>query len=1209
MSEGGVMMAAAAPPTAHTSGDNIPSLSEQEENNLFYSQEFALNSHANQRNRRNWRPQNGFLMSKSSFKNRIRDYILENEDSININEIKQYLTSVRDKVLELMNSFQRDFKAFKVQFMINALFSNTMDVCRLYNFKTTMIIVLKNTDLDDMLCAAFEKLELELEELSIKGSGFTVSRFIDFCVYVNKYEPPSAAKYFPLPKKIADKKAIVSVQNTDEFCFKYAMLSKFVNRNPQTFQPRVYKKLDSKYDWTDVNFPADFKDIKTFLRNNQNCSINLFELGKDQRIFPVRVMDEKEDHRDLLIQTRQNSGSHYSWIKNFDKLFCTSLSKYNGKKFLCKKCFCHFGTEVLLNTHRPLCLTEEYVIKKFPKPGTKIKFESINCMEKTPFCIFFDFESAQTPFLHCDPDEQGPWNLRTSLHDPIAYGLYVFTTLPLEFCGNVPLGYHSYSGPKDVGKHFFLKISEIVAEIAKVYKNNLPMVITNEQIDKHESAKNCHYCNVQFDDILITRVKHHCHLTGQFQNTACIRCNNNLRNPTVNIFCHNLNYDLHFFLRHLNCKKGKVNLLSKSLTKFISLQKFIHGVKVKFLCSLRLLPASLDKLAKAMPKSDFKVLQQIYGDKYEMLTEKLIFPYDLVTTYDSLLEITEPPAKELFYNTLTQKHCLDSEYALFLKIWEEFDIKDLHSYMMLYLKIDVILGMEIVCHARETFFEYYKLDLLSMETLSRFAYNACLLRSRAQVECLTDASMYDFFRRAFRGGSSFVSKRYSIAQNEYVGYESVEEILGEPLGDTQNQECAKAAPNNANERETSFIENYDMNALYPGIISQFKLPVGEFICIKHENIDIKSLDPYGDYNYLIECDIKVPSSVHKSHDQFPFFPEHKCAPGSKIKKLLLTLEDKKNYVCLLNNLQQGMDHGLILEKVHKIVRFRQSFWLKEFIDENNSRRANSTDEASKNLFKLVSNATYGRFCMAKEKHRDVYYVNDEKYMNKLVKKFNFANRAILDDETCLVEMRKRSVVMNTLFPVAVVILELSKTKMYDFYYVILRGHFGAQNLSCLGGDTDSIWCQIKTKDIYDDMIKLKKYFDTSNFPPDHKVFSLENKMKFGCFKSECPLVPIKAFVGLRSKVYAFLLKNKSEVRKCKGTGRSAISSLRFKQYRKCLMDRKPVYATFSTIQAIDYNLYTIKNHKKALCALDDKRIVLEDQINTVAYGNCHINLR
>ena len=56
------------------------------------------------------------------------------------------------------------------------------------------------------------------------------------------------------------------------------------------------------------------------------------------------------------------------------------------------------------------------------------------------------------------------------------------------------------------------------------------------------------------------------------------------------------------------------------------------------------------------------------------------------------------------------------------------------------------------------------------------------------------------------------------------------------------------------------------------------------------------------------------------------------------------------------------------------------------------------------------------------------------------------------------------------------------------------------------------------------------------------------------------------------------------------------------------MDKRPVYATFSTIQAIDYNLYTIKNHKKALCALDDKRIVLEDQINTVAYGNCHVNL-
>jgi len=364
-------MAAAAPPTAHTSGDSIPSLSEQEENNLYYSQEYALNCYANQRNRRNWRHQNGFLMSKSSFKNRIRDYILENEDSNKFLEIKQYLASIKDKLLELMKSLQHDLKAFKVQFMINALFSNSIDICRLYNFKTTMLIVLKNTDLDDMLCAAFQKLELELEELSIKGSGFIVSRFIDFCTYVNKYEPPSAGKYFPLPKQIADKRAVVSVRNADEFCFKYAMLSKFVKRNPQTFQSRVYKKLDGKYDWTNVNFPAQLKDIKTFLRNNENCSINLYELGKDQRVLPVRVMDEKEDHTDLLIQTRQNSGSHYSWIKHFNRLFCTSLSKHNGKKFMCKKCFNYFGTEVLLNTHRSVCLTEEYVIKNFQNLALK----------------------------------------------------------------------------------------------------------------------------------------------------------------------------------------------------------------------------------------------------------------------------------------------------------------------------------------------------------------------------------------------------------------------------------------------------------------------------------------------------------------------------------------------------------------------------------------------------------------------------------------------------------------------------------------------------------------------------------------------------------------------------------------------------------------------------------------------------------------------
>lgn len=239
----------------------------------------------------------------------------------------------------------------------------------------------------------------------------------------------------------------------------------------------------------------------------------------------------------------------------------------------------------------------------------------------------------------------------------------------------------------------------------------------------------------------------------------------------------------------------------------------------------------------------------------------------------------------------------------------------------------------------------------------------------------------------------------------------------------------------------TFIEVLDYNGLYPSIISGFPLPCGPYTYVDPKNVDVMSLSPLGNYNYLLEVDIGVPLDIHRKNDPFPFFPEHLCAPASKTKKLMLTLKSKKNYVVLLNNLLQGLENGYTLEKVHKILRFGQSYWLKPFIDGNNDRRIAATCEATSALEKLVSNSFFGRCAIDKTRHRDVLYISDEAKMQKLVKKFNFANRKILAENLCLVEMRKNSVVMDTLFPVAMVILELSKLVMYNFWS-LLRNHFG-----------------------------------------------------------------------------------------------------------------------------------------------------------------------
>ena len=73
-------------------------------------------------------------------------------------------------------------------------------------------------------------------------------------------------------------------------------------------------------------------------------------------------------------------------------------------------------------------------------------------------------------------------------------------------------------------------------------------------------------------------------------------------------------------------------------------------------------------------------------------------------------------------------------------------------------------------------------------------------------------------------------------------------------------------------------------------------------------------------------------------------------------KLIPNLLQKKNYIFHYRNLQYYLSKGWILTKVHKILEFKQSPWMKPYIDFNTERRIEATNEADKNLFKLLNNA-------------------------------------------------------------------------------------------------------------------------------------------------------------------------------------------------------------------------------------------------------------
>ena len=160
----------------------------------------------------------------------------------------------------------------------------------------------------------------------------------------------------------------------------------------------------------------------------------------------------------------------------------------------------------------------------------------------------------------------------------------------------------------------------------------------------------------------------------------------------------------------------------------------------------------------------------------------------------------------------------------------------------------------------------------------------------------------------------------------------------------------------------------DKNNLYGWAMSEY-LPYREFEWLKNvDKLDVISIDKKSDVGYILEVDLKYPNELHELHNDYPLAPEKLIVINDilsnycksiadkydikvgDMKKLIPNLGNKNKYVLHYRNLQLYLSLRMKLTKIHRVLKFKQSDWMKKYIDFNTKKRMCATNDFEKDFF-------------------------------------------------------------------------------------------------------------------------------------------------------------------------------------------------------------------------------------------------------------------
>ena len=449
------------------------------------------------------------------------------------------------------------------------------------------------------------------------------------------------------------------------------------------------------------------------------------------------------------------------------------------------------------------------------------------------------------------------------------------------------------------------------------------------------------------------------------------------------------------------------------------------------------------------------------------------------------------------------------------------------------------------------------------------------------------------------------------------------------------------------------IRYFDVKSLYASVQKLYRHPVDGFRFLTptpSPQILHKMAKEYdekeADTGYMCVVDLKIPQELHWMLSDFPvtyqkmsvdpsMYPttsKWKHLPKSKTPKLLPSLFDPKNYGVSMLTLSFLVRLGLVIEKVHHVVSYKQEYFLRDFVDICLRKRKESGLKMDDVTFKLIANGLFGKFIENAFLYTDTRFVFNKGDYERILRDATRFINAKFEKYGVFMQSRLSAVKMDKPIAVGWSILCKSKTHFQEMYYFkilpsyikVCRPLTFEKRLRVMYVDTDSLILHLSL-DIDQEMefyTLLKDIFDFSTLPRNDKFYSTANKSVVGIFKDEINGLLIRSQHSNGAKSYLYTIENNTGLNKrlmsekereiyyprmrMKALSRYFQSTrLREEDFEEAFdnPDRERELTYSSLRIGRDRKMYTFTCKKKILDTHDSKRWVYPCQKDSIALGH------